>query len=199
MMKISIVTQGYQYTEEIKKAPDKQEILDSSAANEQDFSKTLKEIQDILKTREQELIKSKNVSTSSTATGYQSIAPKNLREIFKKASSVYGIDQKLLELVGYHESRFKADVTSKSGAMGVMQLMPETAKGLGVRNAYDPEENIMGGAKLLKKLSDLYGGNLELMLAGYSAGIGAVRKYGGVPPYKETTDYIANIKGKYYS
>lgn len=132
-----------------------------------------------------------------TKEGYESIAPEEYVAFFKEAAETYGIDQKLLELIGYHESRFLPDVTSKSGAMGIMQLMPSTAEAMGVDNAYDAYQNIMGGARLLRQLSDAYGGDLDLMLAGYSAGMGAVKKYDGVPPYEETLNYIQWIRERY--
>lgn len=118
---------------------------------------------------------------------------KTLKEIFAEASEKYHVSQSLLEAIAYHESRFQADVTSSSGAMGIMQLMPSTAKAMGVNNAYDPYENIMGGAKLLSKLSDMYNGNEKLMIAAYNAGSGNVAKYGGVPPFKGVQSYVAKV------
>lgn len=117
----------------------------------------------------------------------------NLKDIFAEAAQKYGLRQDLLEAIGYHESRFQAGVTSSAGAMGIMQLMPGTAVAMGVNDAYDPYENIMGAAKLLKQLSDLYNGDLKLTLAAYSAGTGNVAKYGGVPPFAETQNYVADI------
>ena len=99
----------------------------------------------------------------------------------------------MLKAVAYNESRFLPDVTSSSGAMGIMQLMPGTASAMGVENAYDPYQNIMGGAKLLRNLSDMYDGNTSLMLAAYAAGTGTVAKYGGVPPLDSVNQYISRI------
>lgn len=140
---------------------------------------------------------SDKIFVGTTKEGYESIAPAEYQAFFKEAAETFGIDQKLIELIGFHESRFLPDVTSKSGAMGIMQLMPSTALSMGVTNAYDAYENIMGGTKLLKQLSDAYGGDLDLMLAGYSAGMGAVKKYNGVPPYEETLNYIEWIRERY--
>lgn len=117
----------------------------------------------------------------------------NLNEIFKEASEKYGISEDLLKAVAYNESRFKADATSYAGAMGIMQLMPQTAKYLGVEDAYDPYDNIMGGAKLLRQLSDMYDGDEKLMIAAYNAGSGNVEKYGGVPPFEETQNYVQKV------
>lgn len=117
----------------------------------------------------------------------------NLKDIFAEAAEKYNIPQELLEAIGYHESRFQTGVTSSAGAMGIMQLMPGTAQAMGVQDAYDPYDNIMGAAKLLGYLSDLYDGDLKLTLAAYSAGTGNVAKYGGVPPFSETQNYIKDI------
>lgn len=133
---------------------------------------------------------------TATDDGYESIAGE-YASIFKEASEKYGLDQKLIELVAKKESNFNPNVTSKSGAMGIMQLMPATAEGLGVSNPYNAYENIMGGVSLLKKYYDEFNGNIELMIAAYNAGSGAVRKFGGIPPYEETKNYINWIKERY--
>jgi hypothetical protein len=121
-----------------------------------------------------------------------------LDSIFEKASETYGIDANLLKAVAKVESNFTADATSKSGAMGIMQLMPSTAKSLGVTDAYDPEQNIMGGAKLLASHLKKYNGDISLALAAYNCGSNVVDKYGGVPPYKETQNYIKKVT-QYYN
>ena len=117
----------------------------------------------------------------------------NLEAIFKEASETYGISEDLLKAIAYNESRFQPGVTSSAGAMGIMQLMPDTAQAMGVEDAYDPYQNIMGGAKLLRYLSDLYDGNTSLMIAAYNAGTGTVAKYGGVPPIESVNNYISKV------
>ncbi len=117
----------------------------------------------------------------------------NLDDIFEEAAKKYNVDANLLKAIAYNESRFQADVTSEAGAMGIMQLMPSTAKAMGVENAYDPYESIMGGAKLLNKLSEMFDGDTTLMIAAYNAGAGNVEKYGGVPPFKETKAYVEKV------
>lgn len=112
--------------------------------------------------------------------------------IFDEASRTYGVSKSLLLAVAKQESNFDANSVSHAGAQGIMQLMPGTAKTLGVKNAFDPYENIMGGAKLLRDNIRSFG-SVPLALAAYNAGPGAVKKYGGVPPYKETQDYVKKI------
>lgn len=112
--------------------------------------------------------------------------------IFDEASRTYGVSKSLLLAVAKQESNFDPNSVSHAGAQGIMQLMPGTAKTLGVKNAFDPYENIMGGAKLLRDNIRSFG-SVPLALAAYNAGSGAVKKYGGVPPYKETQDYVKKI------
>lgn len=118
---------------------------------------------------------------------------RSLDDIFREAADTYGISYDLLKAVAYTESGYNVNATSYCGAMGIMQLMPSTAQSLGVTDAYDPYQNIMGGAKLLSQLSNLYNGDTSLMLAAYNAGSGNVAKYGGIPPFKETQNYVAKI------
>lgn len=118
---------------------------------------------------------------------------KSLDDIFREASDTYGVSYDLLKAIAYNESGFRPDATSCVGAMGIMQLMPSTAASLGVTDAYDPYQNIMGGAKLLSQLSNMYNGDQTLMLAAYNAGPGNVAKYGGIPPFKETQNYVAKV------
>lgn len=113
--------------------------------------------------------------------------------IFEKASEQYDIPANLLKAVAKAESNFKPDVVSSAGAVGVMQLMPKTAASLGVNDPFDAEQNIMGGAKYLSGLINRYDGNTTLALAAYNAGSGNVAKYGGVPPFKETQNYIEKV------
>ncbi len=119
----------------------------------------------------------------------------DLDEIFARAAETYGVPVNLLKAVAKAESGFRPDVVSRCGAIGVMQLMPATARGLGVEDPYDPEQNIMGGAKYLAQKLEYYDGDVTLTLAAYNAGSGAVAKYGGVPPYPETQNYVKKVLG----
>ncbi len=116
-----------------------------------------------------------------------------LEDIFKEASDTYGVPLALLKAVGKQESNFNPKATSHCGAQGIMQLMPATAAELGVTDAYDPKQNIMGGAKYLSQLLSKYDGDTTLALAAYNAGSNNVAKYGGVPPFKETQNYVAKV------
>lgn len=117
----------------------------------------------------------------------------DLKSIFKEASEKYNVSYDMLTAIAWHESRFQPDVTSYAGAMGLMQLMPGTAEAMGVKDGYDPYQNVMGAAKLLGYLSDTYDGDTTLTLAAYAAGTGSVAKYGGVPPYGETQEFVSTI------
>lgn len=115
--------------------------------------------------------------------------------IFAEAAELYGVPLNLLKAMGKAESGFDANAVSPVGAQGVMQLMPATAKSLGVEDPFDARSNIMGGAKYISQKLQQYNGDIDLALAAYNAGSGNVAKYGGVPPFAETRNYIARIKG----
>ena len=114
-----------------------------------------------------------------------------------EAATEYGVPRRLIEEVIRAESAFNASAVSAKGARGLMQLMPATASMLGVRNSFDPRENIRGGVRHLRTLIDRYGNNLPLALAAYNAGEQAVNVYGGIPPYPETQQYVRKILAGY--
>jgi soluble lytic murein transglycosylase-like protein len=117
--------------------------------------------------------------------------------LINDAARKHEVDPLLVGAVIRHESGFAPTAVSKTGAMGLMQLMPETAQSLGVRDAFDPGQNIEGGTALLRQMLDRYHGHVDLALAAYNAGPAAVDKYGGIPPYPETQSYVRNVMESY--
>ncbi len=117
--------------------------------------------------------------------------------IIEEAAEKYGVDADFIRSIIQQESQFNHKAKSRVGAAGMMQLMPRTAKSLGVKNRLDPRDNIMGGVKYIKQLLDKYEGNKEMALAAYNAGPTAVNKYGKVPPFKETQKYVSTIMETY--
>lgn len=120
-------------------------------------------------------------------------APADIGRIVAQAAGKYGLDPALVTGVIETESGFDPRAVSSAGAKGLMQLMDGTARGLGVKDPFDPMENVLGGARLLRQLLDRYRGDVRLALAAYNAGAGAVDAHGGIPPYGETQRFVPRV------
>ncbi|HJQ98828.1 MAG TPA: lytic transglycosylase domain-containing protein [Candidatus Polarisedimenticolaceae bacterium] len=114
-------------------------------------------------------------------------------DLLAAAADRHGLDRALLAAVAKVESNFDPYAVSRAGACGLLQLMPATARRFEVKNVFDPAQNVEGGARYLRWLLDRFSGRLDLALAGYNAGEGAVDRYHGIPPYRETTGYVLRV------
>lgn len=139
-------------------------------------------------------------SVPSSVTNSQQRA--NLHEIdsvVREASERYGVDEKLIHAIIKMESNYNPNVVSRAGAVGLMQLMPVTAREVGVTDRYDIRQNVFGGTAYFSKMLQRHNGDVRLALASYNAGPGNVKKYGGIPPFKETQNYIKKVIDYYVS
>lgn len=117
----------------------------------------------------------------------------------RAAARRYQLPESLIRAVIHTESNYRAHAVSRVGASGLMQLMPKTAKALGVKDAFDPGQNIYGGSRYLRLLANRYNGDMVLVLAAYNAGAGNVEKHGGVPPFQETRAYVRSVLRRFYA
>lgn len=115
-------------------------------------------------------------------------------DIIRRYAGVFNLEEALIRAVIKAESNYNPRAVSKKGAMGIMQLIPETARIMDVKNPFNPEENIRGGSRYLRDMLNQFDNNLEFAIAAYNAGPGAVRRYGGIPPYEETRTYVERVK-----
>ena len=139
-------------------------------------------------------LEGENVETPTRTTNRESIL--STEEMLEAAAAKYNVDPKLVRAVAIAESDLNQSAISSKGAIGVMQLMPETARSLGV-DPYDVQQNIDGGTRYLKQLLDSFNGDVQKAIAAYNAGSGAVRRYGGIPPYAETQRYVGRVMDLY--
>jgi soluble lytic murein transglycosylase-like protein len=118
-------------------------------------------------------------------------------DVIHEAAALYQIPEELVRAVIKVESDYDPRAVSRVGAQGLMQLMPETAQRMQVRDVMDPRENVLGGVRYLRVLANMFNGDLQLTLAGYNAGENAVVRHGGIPPFDETEDYVARVLAYY--
>jgi soluble lytic murein transglycosylase-like protein len=135
--------------------------------------------------------------SSSLETQVKTQVQKKYDGIIKEIAKEYDLEPALIHSIILIESDYDPRAVSNKGAMGLMQLMPATAEHYGVKNPFDPRENIMGGTKYLKDMCKLYYNSTDHVLAAYNAGQTAIKKYGGIPPYPETINYIEKVKATY--
>jgi len=119
---------------------------------------------------------------------------RSYRDIIRQNANHYSLEEALVKAVIKVESDYQPRIVSKKGAQGLMQLIPETAKLLNVNNPFDPSENIRGGSAYLRRMLDLFDNDVELALAAYNSGPSTVKRYGGIPPYNETRNYVKKVK-----
>lgn len=132
----------------------------------------------------------------SSSRRYENSSPYSTEGMIESAARKFGVDSGLVKAIATAESNMNQSARSNVGAVGVMQLMPETAGSLGV-DPYDEKQNIEGGTHYLRQMLDKFNGNLQYAIAAYNAGPGAVQKYGGVPPYSETQNYVGRVMDFY--
>lgn len=132
-------------------------------------------------------------STQSAGMTTGNVPSGDVASMVQAAAVTNDVDPKLAMAVAEAESGFASDVVSPAGAVGVMQLMPDTASALGVKNLYDPRENIDGGVRYLKQMLNTFDGDVAKAVAAYNAGPQAVKNYNGIPPYSETQNYVARV------
>jgi soluble lytic murein transglycosylase-like protein len=175
----------------------------SSHVNQQPIQSKLGSVNQLLP-----LLNNGNFLMSKTAASYMTTDPvipsnnktdSSIDSIISRAAELYKLPKKLISAVISQESNFNSNAVSHAGASGLMQLMPATARSLGVTDIFDPEQNILAGTKYLRQMMDKYDGNLEMALAAYNAGPGNVDKYNGIPPFKETMQYVQKVSQKFYT
>jgi soluble lytic murein transglycosylase-like protein len=137
--------------------------------------------------------------TPKASTAGEVPAPADINAAIEQAAARHNVDPNLVRAVIKVESNFNPHAVSRTGAMGLMQLMPVTARQLNVTNPFDPEQNVDAGVRHLRQLLDNFGGDVRLTLAAYNAGVGAVMRNSGVPPYSETRNYVKKITRLYWS
>jgi soluble lytic murein transglycosylase-like protein len=147
----------------------------------------------MISTQQRDAFRSKSNSLSVNPSESMQVRVNNYKDIIDAAAEKHGVDANLIKAVMAGESGGKPHARSSKNAKGLMQLIDSTAADMGVRNLWNPQENIFGGAKYLKQMLDKFQGSVPLALASYNAGPAAVEKHGGVPPIKETKDFVTRV------
>lgn len=140
--------------------------------------------------------------TAALSNGEHKLDPARMQLFdahIKEAALLYQLPEAFIRAIVLVESNFFPDAISEAGAMGLMQLMPTTASNMGVQNAFDPRQNVLGGTRYLRMLANRFSGDLVLTIAAYNAGEGAIDRYHGVPPYLETRRYVKRVLHHYYA
>ena len=156
------------------------------------------EVNELLGRRSHESNQSANAKIAAANFQGRAATPADIDSAIEQAAARHNVDPNLVRAVVKVESNFNPNAVSRKGAMGLMQLMPSTAKELRVKNPFDPEQNVDAGVRHLKQLLESYGGDVKLTLAAYNAGAGAVARSSGVPHYAETQNYVRRITNLYY-
>jgi membrane-bound lytic murein transglycosylase B len=139
------------------------------------------------------------ITEATSSSGKSTITKSDYDDIINEMANKYDVDSKLIKSIIKHESGFNANAVSHAGAKGLMQIMPSNFDSYGITNPVDPKQNIEAGTRMIKSNLRKYNGNVELALAAYNAGGGNVKKYGGIPPFKETQNYIRKVTESYYA
>jgi hypothetical protein len=179
LLLLGILMPGISVNADIYKYEDKDGVVHfTDTPNDKRFKIFMRDIQ-----------KDRKLRTSFKLSGN----PAEYESIINSCALQYGVDKSLVKAVIHAESGYDPHAVSPKGAQGLMQLMPKTAQGLKVNNSFDPSDNIRGGVRYLRFLLDTFKGDVTLALAAYNAGLSRVARYGGVPPYEETRNYVARV------
>lgn len=174
-----------------------EQVLQRIRAIEMKFSPQVQKNPAIFQRNLQTEMKRQDAQAVQHGKGNASMAPGGIDDMIAEASRKYGVDPKLMDAVARTESNYAPNAVSSAGAVGVMQLMPDTASSLGVTDIYNPRDNIEGGVKYMKQMLNAFDGNVTKAVAAYNAGPQAVKDYNGVPPYAETKNYVQKVLDLY--